>query len=253
MKRILICILTLSLLLTLAACGGNHTNGAETPKPDAQQNNPDPQPDPQPGNSSDLPDSAGITALTAEELAQWTEYFNKMEHNGLLRFPYANLDETPDQLAPYLVWLFYDIGESESTFTDEEKALLDEAGLWLELDAFRLSREFMNSYLFDHFNIPAENTENLLDAANLGIYLMEYDAWYIAHGDTNYNPYTMTEGYVSADGTVQLYYFNNFLCVAQEDGEEKYADTAMVITLVPREDGTYYVVSHEIAYGTWNQ
>ncbi len=252
MKRILILILTLSMLLSFAGCASNTTeDGGETPAPGTEQNTPDPQPD----NSASETDETdnGITALTAEELAQWTEYFNKKENNGLLRFPYGNLDEDPDQLAPYLHWLFYDIGENESTFTDEEIALLEETDLWLELDAFRLSRAFMNSYLFDHFNIPAENTENMLDAAGLGVYLLEFDAWYIAHGDTAYNPYTITKGYVGDNGTVRLYYFNDFLGVIQENGEMDYIDAEMLITLAPREDGSYYVISHEIAYGTWNE
>lgn len=249
MKRILICILTLSMLLTFAGCAANNTgDNNKTPTPDTEQNNPAPQPD----NSADIPDD-GVTELTAEELARWTEYFHKLENNGLLRFPYAGLDEDPDQLAPYLKWLFYDIGEHESTFTDEEKTLLDAAGLWLELDAFRLSREFLNGYLYDHFNIPAEDTENLLDAAKLGIYLLEYDAWYIAHGDTAYSPYTIEKGCVYADGTVRLYYFNDFLAVVQDNGELDYADAPMIITLMPREDGTYYIVSHEIDSGTWSE
>lgn len=253
MKRIFICILTLSMLFSFIGCSAENKNSSESANtPDTENTTPGAN------DTSTVPDGSGnpsdgeagkspAASLTSEDLQEWTDYFNALEHNGLLRFPYAGLDEDPDQLAPYLHLLFYDIGESESTFSADELALLEGAGLWLELDAFRLSRDFMNGYLFDHLNMPAEKTENLLDAANLGIYLMEYDAWYIAHGDTSYNPYTIEKGWAYADGTVQLSYSNDFLCIVQESGELDYIDASMVITLVPREDGSWYVLSHQIA------
>lgn len=251
MKRLFALILTLSVLFSLAGCAAENanSNSGNAPTPDTEQLSPDTE-QTAPGTQDD---DTGIFALTDEELQQWTDYFNKLENNGLLRFPYSDPENDPDQLAPYLHLLFYDIGESESTFTDEERKLLEDAGLWLELDAFRLSREFLSGYLFDHFNIPAEKTENLLDAAKLGHYLLEYDAWYIAHGDTAYSPYTIVAGWVHADGTVRLSYFNDFLAVMLENGELDYADAAMTITLVPREDGTYYIVSHEIDSSTWSE
>lgn len=262
MKRILALILTTSVLFTLIGCAAGNSNGSEAAGNPGTDNNAAAPNAPDstgtvPDGSGEVPAESGDDAsmepeqspnrtLTSDELKEWENYFNKMENNGLLRFPYENLDEDPDQLAPYLGWLFYDIGDHESSFSEGELALLNEAGLWLELDAFRLRRDFMNSYLSDHFSIPAEKTENLLDAANIGIYLLEYDAWYIAHGDTEYNPYTMDRGTVLEDGTVRLYYFNDFLRVVQDNGEMDYVDAEMIITLVPREDGSFYITSHEI-------
>ena len=194
------------------------------------------------GETTDL----GYTELTSEELSQWESYFNNWENNGLLRFPYADLENDPGQLAPYLGLLFYDIGVLESEFSEEELALLAETDLWLELDTFRMSREFLNGYLYERLNIPADKTENLLDAADLGVYLLQYDAWYMCHSDCAYNPYTFKSGEMLADDTVKLFYFNDFLSVSQENGEMEYIDTNMIITLAQREDGTWYVVSHEI-------
>lgn len=195
----------------------------------------------------------GYAELSAAELSVWFDFFCKWENNGLLRFPYSDLENDPEQLAPYLHWLFYDIGEPESAFSDEEIALLSDSGLWLELDAFRLTREYINTYLLEKFNIPAEKTESLLDMAEIGTYLVEYDAWYIAHGDCAYSPYSIESGVRFADGTVKLRYFNDFLSVVQDNGEMDYVDAQMIVTLAQREDGTWYVVSHEIAAGAWEE
>lgn len=206
------------------------------------------------GASSEVEDTdPGCTTLTSEELTEWESYFNTMENNGLLRFPYADLADDPDQLAPYLAWLFYDIGEYESTFSEEELALLAETDLWLQLDARRLSRDYLNDYLMSNLNIPADKTENLFDAAEFGVYLPEYDAWYMSHGDTEFRFYDFEHGIKLEDGTVKLHYFNDFLRVAQDDGEMDYIDAEMIVTLAPREDGTWYIVSHEIDRSTWDE
>lgn len=240
-------------LVLLCGCGANnggtnntgnqniHPSGNDTQQEDTSGSSaPDESSDEQ--NTPPEVQEEPAAILTDDELAEWESYFNTMENNGLLRFPYADLENDPDQLAPYLVWLFYDNGVPEYEFSDEELALLAETDLWLELDSFRLSREFMNSYLYKHFNIPAAKTENLLDAAMLGVYLLEYDAWYISHGDTEYNPYEFNRGEVYEDGSIKLYYYNSSL----ETGEDLRVSAHMVVTLIPRADGTWYIAAHEI-------
>ena len=192
------------------------------------------------------PEPTPIATLTAEELLAWETFFNTVDNNGLLRFPYENPESDPDQLAPCLYQLFYDIGDPEYEFSEEEIALLSETDFWLELDSFRLTRDFMNEYLYTHLNIPAKNTENLLDAAQLGTYLFLYDAWYIAHGDTLYNRYTIDRGELFEDGTIKLYYHNSFLCTILDNDEESYISADMVITLTLREDGSRYISAHQI-------
>ncbi len=256
--RILAAVLCLALLCGCGAnnSGANSTNDGNTLPSANNAQHEDTSgstvPEENSGEQNTAPEVQEEPAaiLTDDELAEWESYFNTMENNGLLRFPYTDPAADPDQLAPYLGWLFYDNGEPESEFSDEELALLAESDLWLELDSFRLSRDFMNRYLYEHFNIPAEKTENLFDAAGLGVYLLEYDAWYMSHGDTEYQFYEFDRGEVYEDGTVKLYYFKDFLRVAQENGEMDYVDENMIVTLVPREDGSYYISAHEINEGT---
>lgn len=248
--RMLAAVLCLVLLCGCGANnGGTNNTGNENTPPSGnntqQENN---SGDTAPGeNNGDQTTSPEVqeepaAVLTDDELAGWESYFNTMENNGLLRFPYTDPAADPDQLAPYLGWLFYDIGDMESEFSEDELALLAETDLWLELDAHRLSRDFMNSYLYRHFNIPAEKTENLFDAAKLGVYLLDYDAWYIAHGDTEYSFYEFDRGEVYEDGSIKLYYRNSSL----ENGGELRVSANMVVTLIPRADGTWYIAAHEI-------
>ena len=268
MKKIFFGILAAALCFAmLCGCGAgtntpDHENANTTNIETGTQNTNTPSDDTAQDDTTTVPDESGApdsesedaqnNTLTSEELAQWESYFNNWENNGLLRFPYSDLENDPDQLAPYLAWLFYDIGDMESEFSEEEFALLAETDLWLELDAHRLTRDFINTYLFEKMNVPAEKTENLLDAAELGVYLLQYDAWYMSHGDCAFSPYTFKSGASFADGTVKLFYFNDFLSVAQEDGEMDYVDAQMIVTLAQREDGTWYVVSHEIDASAWN-
>ena len=263
MRAIYLKLLAAALCLSmLCACGAkNNTDksgeSANTPStenitPDngAQKDDtstaPDESGDESDSSSTDQSIALVCTELTSEELDEWADYFNNMDRNGLLRFPCSDLENDPDQLATYLGLLFYDIGVLESEFSEEELALLAETDLWLELDVFRLSREFINSYLYEHFNIPAEQTENLLDMAKLGIYLLQYDAWYLCHSDCAYGAYTFDRGALFPNGTVKLYYTNTFLCIGYENDDHLYTEAPMVVTLVPREDGTWYILSHEI-------
>ena len=270
MKAFFLKLLAAALCLALlCGCASNsNTNSSDESANTPSTENTIPDNGEQKDDTSTIPDESsedsdassegentdpGYTELTSEDLARWEEFFNNWENNGLLRFPYSAPASDPDQLAPYLGDLFYDIGDMESSFSEEEFALLAETDLWLELDTFRLSREFLNGYLYEHLNIPAEKTENLLNTAELGVYLLQYDAWYICHGDCAYNPYSFKSGVAFADGTVKLFYFNDFLTVAQENGEVEYIDAEMIVTLAQREDGSWYVVSHEINSSTWDE
>ena len=146
--KLLSTLLCLALLLGCAA----ETAPAETPAQDTGKSE---QTDKDPTGTAENnieQEQTPIAALTSDEIAQWATYFNTLENNGLLRFPYAGVDTDPDRLAPYLGILFYDIGDHESEFSEDEKTLLAETDLWMELDSFRLTREFMNDYLYEHFN-----------------------------------------------------------------------------------------------------
>lgn len=254
--RMLAAVLSLVLL---CGCAADNTAGQENTSdntPNTENTTPDSdtqQDDAQNSGDTEQEPEENSVALEAQEIAEWENYFNQTENNGLLRFPYADLETNPDQLAPYLAWLFYDIGDMESEFSEEELALLAETDLWLELDTHRLTRDFINTYLSEKLNISPNKTENLIDAGKLGVYLMEYDAWYMSHGDTELRFYEFDRGARFEDGTVKLHYFNDFLRVMPENGEMDYIDAEMIVTLAQREDGTWYVVSHEIDKSTWNE
>lgn len=186
------------------------------------------------------------TALSSEELAEFTAYFNTPEHNGLLRFPCNDVKVNPETLQPYLKLLFYDIGEHDSTISDEEFALLAQKGINPITDTFRLKRSFINDYLLAHFDLSAEVSEKLLASAKLGTYLAEYDAWYLVHGDTAHMPYQFDRGEQYADGTLRLYYVNPFLTVLTENGssEHFYEGVSMAVTLT-RQNGDWVILSNE--------
>lgn len=185
--------------------------------------------------------------LTEDQLSACTEWFAQTENNGLLRVPYTNAAEDPAQLVPYLEILLYDMGETD--LTERELALLADAGAYMDLDKFRLSRALIAGYLKEKFGIDAGSAANILadpDPAPAGIYLDEYDAWYIVHSDTWFEAYTFACGEKCADGTVRLFYVNPLLTAATETGScEFFRDQPMVLTLRCT-DGIWYVVSNEI-------
>lgn len=245
--RIFAAVLCLALLCGCGANnGGTNNSGTDNTPPTAdntQQENASGNTAPD-ENSGEQEEPAAL--MTDDELAGWESYFNTVENNGLLRFPYSDPESDPDQLAPYLSTLFYDIGSTGAEISDEERSMLTEAGVIMETDVFRLTREFINAYLLEKFNVPSNKTENLIDAGALGTYLLWFDAWYDVHGDCAYRAYELNRGEIYENGAVKLYYFNNFLSLMQENGEMDYVNKQMVVTLIPREDGTWYIASHEI-------
>ncbi len=184
--------------------------------------------------------------LTAEQLDECTQWFVRIENNGLLRVPYTDAANAPEQLLPYLEILLYDVGETD--LTERELALLADAGAYMELDKFRLSRTLIAGYLADHFGIRAQDAAHMLenpDPAPEGIYLDEYDAWYLFHSDTWFAEYTFTHGELRADGTVRLLYRNPFLTVIEDGVAQFFRDQPMALTLAKDSDG-WIVVSNEV-------
>lgn len=185
--------------------------------------------------------------LTEEQLAECTQYFALVENNGLLRVPYTDAATAPEQLVPYLEILLYDVGETD--LSERELSLIENAGAYMDLvGKFRLSRTLIAQFLGTHFGISAQDAARILenpDPAPAGIYLDEYDAWYIVHGDTWFEEYIFTHGETRADGTVRLLYVNPFLTVAGEGGAQFLRDQAMALTLA-RSGDKWIVVSNEV-------
>lgn len=223
----------------LTACGGNVQNQDMTAPPAAEEqagavNS---------GETVQKPAPVG-EPLSREALEEYTGYFDRMEHNGLLRFPYADGSDG-EQIAPYLDLLFYDIGDTD--ISEEEYALLEAAGMFLEFDEFRLTRSYVTDYLMSRLDMTKETVESILTGDLFGIYLAETDAWYMCHGDCAWMAYDFERGeYFAENETVTLYYSNSFLTVVETDGDvEFYTDTPMVVTLSV-EGGEWYVISNEM-------
>ena len=188
----------------------------------------------------------GETALTAAERRSLEDYFNARENNGLLRFEmdpdrYKGLSEN---LAPYLTWIFYDLGETD--FSKAEEALFQkwsDAGKRMDLDKSRLSRKYIAAYLEKKFGVSAEETDSILASAKEppGTYAEEFDAWYMCHGDTEMRTYTFDSGYRQADGRWVLFYTNEF--VRTDYGRDTAMDAPMrlVISPSPTEEGGWRV------------
>lgn len=238
-KQIFALLLVLCAMFS-TACGENVENIGEKPSeppPVVEIPPEDPQQPPQEETPAGEP-------LSPETLAEYGDWFASMERNGLLRFPYTNGAEGA-QIAPYLDLLFYDMGDTD--ISEEEYALLDAAGMFLEMDEFRLTRGYVTDYLMSHLDMTAETVESILTGDLFGIYLAETDAWYMCHGDCAWMSYTFERGeYFPDSETVKLYYSNPFLTVVVEDDVEFYTEQPMVVTL-SMEGGELRVLSNEIA------
>lgn len=193
----------------------------------------------------------GETALAAAELRSLEDYFNARENNGLLRFEmdpdqYKGLSEN---LQPYLMWIFYDLGEHDFSKAEEEmfQKMID-AGEWLDLDKSRLSRTYIASYLEKKFGLSAEETDSLLASAQEppGVYAEEFDAWYMCHGDTEMRTYRFDSGYRQGDGRCVLFYTNEFVHTNSGQDTEINAPMRLVISPSPTEPGGWRVDSNVI-------
>lgn len=188
--------------------------------------------------------------LTAEELKTMQDWFNEKENNGLLRFPLTEGSDPTEALAPYLGWLFYDLGDPENTLTAEEKEALKEAGVVLETDVFRRTRTYVTAYLSEKLRLMPDQVAALVDRGSdkLGVYLEQFDAWYAVHGDTEMQVYTFDGGSMDPDGTVTISYTAPYLHTRGETGEDGGDfNVDMTLILCSTGRGGWQVISNEPA------
>lgn len=199
-------------LTSLAACGRRD----------------DPAPDSEPAAPSDAADPAAPAdgPLTEEEL----KYFNEEFFNGgymNIRNQFLLSDyETPADID--LLELFYNGDGQDETMTDEEWAAYEAAGGFVETDVTKISTIWADAVLKEHTGLTLAETKGL----EKFIYLPEYDAYYLSHGDTNYLDVTIVSG-ERKDGLICLYYDD-----AYNGGIQK------CVTLRETEDGGYHFVSN---------
>ena len=161
----------------------------------------------------------GPQALTGKELAFFNEeFFNGGGvdlHNQFL----SSLYETPEDID--LFELFYCEG---SALSDEElRASLEMDPDNMPCPAYKLTTAEMDALLTENLGLTLAQTNKIgLDSFT---YLPEYDAYYWAHGDTNYRSWvTFAAGEREGD-TVRLYYDDDYmgggwkcLTLAEQDG-----------------------------------
>ena len=212
--------LTLTLVLAAVTCAATFTApaGAED------------------DGSGTAPLTGSDDPLTGAELTYFAEeWFNGDDFN--IRNQFLNsLYDRPEDID--LFWLFYNGTGLPETISDQELA---EEGNWatdgeLICPLEKNSRANMDAVLTQYAGLTVEETNQVgLEGFS---YREEYDAWYHAHGDTNYYPQVdITAGRRQGD-LIHLYYRETFRPDRGDWG---------CVTLRDLGDGNYWFVSNQIS------
>lgn len=154
-------------------------------------------------------DWEGPEPLTEEEIAWFnTEYFNSGEGVNMWNMMLSSQYETVAEIDLYQ--LFYNgVPDTDQPVTDEERSALEEYDpSAADLDVTKVTRAQMEAFLLEHAGVHLEDTQR--KGLDQFIYLEEYDAYYLAHGDTNYSNCEILSGTRNADGTISLEYESTF-------------------------------------------
>lgn len=187
-------------------------------------------------NDTDLPNDEtekkdnvtfGI-ALTDEEISKFnTEFFNGETtnmNNMLLTSEYSKPEEIN------LLQLFYGgIRGTASNISEEEFAALGQINEYLlHLDIIKVTTAEMDAFLKKNLGLGLEETrkKNLDDF----FYFEQFDSYYLAVGDTNFDWCTVTSGVWETDGRVTLKYEKKHDAVGE-----------WTVTLLKTEDGYLFV------------
>ena len=147
----------------------------------------------------------------SEEKLKWfeTEFFNAEENrivNQFLTSEYKKIEEID------LGELFYTgpngFGGSGEVSDPEVQLLLDGQIEEIYTDITKVTTSQMNQILQKYTGLSLEQTNK--NGLNDMYYLAEYDAYYMMHGDTNYNRYKIEKGFYSTGGIIALLYTKEF-------------------------------------------
>lgn len=194
------------------------------------------------GRPEDWDDWDAESPLTAAELGKLTTYFNGDGfRNGLLRFAFSG---GLDELASNLGILFYDAGEP---VTDQEEldAVTELAGGELEVDCTKLTTDYILDSLNEAFAGVRCSKDWVVRAASeqFPLYLPEYDAYYLLHGDTNRVNYNIASGVLlTSQEVVRLEYRADIW----EDGE-LLGPRPMTLTLTSNGSSGWRIVSNIVS------
>ena len=193
----------------------------------------------------EAPDAAPEGALTEDELAAFTSYFNVVSHNSLLRVPYESFDD----LRHYQEILLYDLGKPVTDET-ERAALEERMNSPIETDCLKLTREEIRRFYHNNFlwYISEEEMDRMLTEDLSLPNLPEYDAFYFVHGDTMMTQYAFDRGERSEDGTLVNLYYTTDLWQYSDEGElDILWDQPMCVSLWKIGNDGWRVVSNQPA------
>ena len=176
-----------------------------------------------------------VRALTGDELAYFNEEFFNQDGTYSIRNQFLNsLYEQPEDID--LFELFYcGIPDSETynginTPSDEELRLVYGDTL-PDCARYKATTADMDGVLKEYTGLTVAET-NGVGLENF-TYLPDYDAYYWAHGDTNYFINVQIAAGERAGSTIRLYYEDTF-----------HVDGWACVTLEAQDDGSYWFVSN---------
>lgn len=160
--------------------------------------------------------------LTQEELAYFNqEFFNQSVpsmHNQFLTSEYESTDQVN------LFELFYNgDGGAQAALSQEERDQLTElVPMAASSDVIKVTAQEMSAVLEAGMGVALEDTQQ--EGLDRFYYLEQQNAYYLVHGDTNYQKCTVVSGEHISDNQVRLQY-------TKDDG------TTWVVTLAKQGDG----------------
>ena len=173
-------------------------------------------------------DLLGVTRpLTGEELAFFnTEFFNVGSGVCMTNMLLSSYYDTAADIDLYELFYNGPTGIQEEVTEAEQTAIGPVA---FEHYPIKTQRTEMDAFLQEYLGVALDETNK----KNLDqfIYLEEYDAYYLLHGDTNFQRCTVTSLKQNEDGTIALTY-------EQESGEKG------IVTLKGSK-GSYQFVSNK--------
>ena len=189
-------------------------------------------------------DDPPVGEVTEDEMVSLTSYFNVVQHNGLLRVAYSEFNE----IIPYLEIVLYDMGTSVTD--QEEYAAIEDAFFDFDTDCMKLTREMVSDFLYANFAFTDMGMDDFNacwdEMKERMLYLEEYDAFYLIHGDTMMAGYDFDRAERNSDGTVNLYYTTD-LWYYNDSGElDLLWDQPMCARLVPSGDLGWTMISNTI-------
>ena len=178
-----------------------------------------------------------VRALTGDELAYFNEEFFNQDGTYSIRNQFLNsLYEQPEDID--LFELFYcGIPDSETyndinTPSDEELRLVYGDTL-PDCARYKATTADMDGILEEYMGLTVAETGGV--GLENFTYLPDYDAYYWAHGDTNYFHSVQVTAGERVGNTIRLYY---------PDTSARYDSAWLCVTLEAQDDGSYWFVSN---------